>query len=101
MTDQKPTKGDLVSYRTSQLDLLGPDQGALGIVTSGPDREGRVEVQWFKKFSLGNLFKWNSVENLCVESTTRPRVEPAPKSYESPVFLEPAEGEEFENDELF
>tara|TARA_Y100000310_G_scaffold321549_1_gene379348 strand:+ start:491 stop:796 length:306 start_codon:yes stop_codon:yes gene_type:complete len=101
MTDQKPTKGDLVSYRTSQLDLLGPDQGALGIVTSGPDREGKVEVRWFKKFSLEKFFKWNSVKNLCVESTTRPRIEPAPKSSESAAFLEPAEGEEFENDELF
>jgi hypothetical protein len=68
MIDQKPTKGDLVSYRTSQLDLLGPRQGALGIMIGGPDREGRVEVRWFKKFSLEKLFKWNSVKNLRVES---------------------------------
>ena len=101
MTDRKPKKGDLVSYQTSQLDLLGPHQGAWGSVVGGPDQHGKVEVEWFKKFSLDKLFRWNSVENLCTESSYRCRIEPAPKSYEAPAFLEPEEGEEFKNDELF
>tara|TARA_Y100000310_G_scaffold38878_1_gene36366 strand:- start:56 stop:364 length:309 start_codon:yes stop_codon:yes gene_type:complete len=102
MTDRKPKKGDLVSYRTSQLDVLGPRQGALGVVIEGPNRDGKVEVRWLKKFSLEKLFKWNSTENLRIESPSpRLQIERAPRSYESPVFLEPEEGDEFENDELF
>ena len=101
MTDRKPKKGDLVSYHTSQLEILGPCQGALGIVFDGPDERGKMAVKWIKQQPLDKLFVWNLVENLRIESPGRPRVEPAPKSFESPVFLEAAEDEEFENDELF
>ena len=99
--DRKPKKGDLVSYHTSQLEILGPCQGALGIVFDGPDEHGKMAVRWAKQGPLDKLFVWNSVKNLRVESAGRPRVEPAPKSYESPAFLEPEEDEEFKNDELF
>jgi|TARA_R110000824_G_scaffold401474_2_gene612304 hypothetical protein len=101
MTDRKPKKGDLVSYHTSQLEILGPCQGALGVVFDGPDTHGKMAVKWVKQKPLDKLFIWNSVENLRIESPSRPRVEPAPKSFESPVFLEAADDEEFENDELF
>ena len=101
MTDRKPKKGDLVSYHTSQLEILGPCQGALGVVFDGPDKHGKVAVKWIKQQPLDKLFVWNSVKNLCIESPSRSHVEPAPKSYESPAFLEPEEDEEFKNDELF
>ena len=101
MMDRKPKKGDLVSYHTSQLEILGPCQGALGVVFDGPDPHGRMAVRWVEQRPLTKLFVWNSVKNLRIESPYRPHVEPAPKSYESPVFLEPEEGEEFKNDELF
>ena len=101
MTDRKPKKGDLVSYHTSQLEILGPCQGALGVVFDGPDERGKMAVKWIKQQPLDKLFVWNLVENLRIESLSRPRVEPAPKSFESPVFLEAAEDEELENDELF
>ena len=101
MTDRKPKKGDLVSYHTSQLEILGPCQGALGVVFDGPDERGKMAVKWIKPKPLDKLFVWNAVENLRIKSSGRPHVEPAPKSFESPVFLEAAEDEEFENDELF
>jgi hypothetical protein len=96
-----PQKGDLVSYHTSQLEILGPCQGALGIVFDGPDKHGKMAVRWLKQRPLDKLFVWNSIKNLRVESPHRPRVEPAPKSFESPAFLEPEDDEEFKNDELF
>ena len=99
--DRKPKKGDLVSYHTSQLEILGPCQGALGVIFDGPDEHGKLAVKWVKQKPLDKLFIWNSVKNLRIESPCRPRVEPAPKSYESPAFLEAAEDEEFINDELF
>tara|TARA_R110000824_G_scaffold323471_1_gene510405 strand:- start:1644 stop:1949 length:306 start_codon:yes stop_codon:yes gene_type:complete len=101
MTGQKPKKGDLVSYRTSQLEILGPCQGALGIMFDGPDKHGKVAVKWIKQSPLDKLFVWNSVKNLHVESYCRPQIEAAPKSFESPAFLEAAESEELGNDELF
>jgi hypothetical protein len=101
MTDRKPKKGDLVSYHASQLEILGPCQGALGVIFDGPDEHGRMAVKWIKPKPLDKLFVWNAVENLRIKSPGRPHVEPAPKSFESPAFLEPAEDEEFENDELF
>ena len=101
MTDRKPKRGDLVSYHTSQLEILGPCQGALGIVFDGPDPHGKMAVRWLKQRPLDKLFEWNSVKNLRVESRCRPRIEAAPKSYESPAFLEPDDDEEFVNDELF
>ena len=101
MSAPKPKPGDLVSYHTSQLEILGPCQGALGVVFDGPDERGNVAVRWIKQRPLDKLFVWNSVKNLRIESPRRPRMEPAPKSFESPVFLEPAEDEEFENDEFF
>jgi len=101
MTDRKPKRGDLVSYHTSQLEILGPCQGALGIVFDGPDPHGKMAVRWLKQRPLDKLFVWNSVKNLRVESFCRPHIEAAPKSYESPVFLEPDDDEEFINDELF
>ena len=99
MSDRKPQKGDLVSYHTSQLEILGPCQGALGIVVDGLDKHGKMAVRWVKQRPLDKLFVWNSVKNLRVVSAGRPKIEPSPKSHESPVFLEG--GEEFENDELF
>jgi hypothetical protein len=101
MSDPKPKPGDLVSYHSSQLEILGPCQGALGVVFDGPDEHGKVAVRWIKQGPLHKLFVWNPAKNLRIESPSRPRVEPAPKSFESPIFLEPAEDEEFENDELF
>ena len=90
-----------MSYHTSQLEILGPCQGALGIVIDGPDKHGKMAVRWMEERPLDKLFVWNSVKNLHVESQNPPFVERAPKSYESPAFLEPAEGEGFENDDLF
>jgi len=78
--DRKLKKGDLVSYQASQLQLLGPYQGALGVVVGGPDEHGKIKVHWVKKFSLENLFKWNSTKNLQLESVYRSHGEPAPKS---------------------
>ena len=101
MTGQKPKKGDLVSYCAPQLEILGPCPGALGIMFDGPDKHGKVAVKWIKQNPLYKLFVWNSVKNLRVESYCRPQIEPAPKSFESRAFLEAAESEEFENDELF
>jgi len=99
--DRKPKKGDLVSYHTSRLEILGPCQGALGIVIDGPDKHGKIAVRWLRQSPLDKLFVWNSVTNLRVESPATARFEPAPKSYESPAFLEPAEGEEYKNDDIF
>jgi hypothetical protein len=99
--DRKPKRGDLVSYHTSQLEILGPCQGALGIVFDGPDSRGKTAVRWLKQGPWSKLFVWNSVENLRIESLCRPHMEAAPKSYESPAFLEPEDDEEFKNDELF
>jgi hypothetical protein len=99
--DSRPEKGDLVSYHTSQLEILGPCQGALGIVFDGPDPHGNMAVRWIKRGPLDKLFVWNSVENLRIESPYGPLVEPAPKSYQSPVFLEPSADEEFKNDDIF
>ncbi len=90
-----------MSYHTSQLKILGPCQGALGVVIDGPDKHGKMAVRWLDKKPLGKLFVWNSVTNLRIESVCRPCVEGAPKSHESPAFLEPEEGEKFENDDLF
>ena len=101
MTHSHPKKGDLVSYHTSQLDILGPCQGALGIVIDGPDKHGKMAVRWLQQTPLDRLFVWNSVKNLHVESPHPSRLEPAPKSCESAAFLEPAEGEKCENDDLF
>ena len=94
-------KGDLVSYHTSQLEILGPCQGALGIIIDGPDKHGKLAVRWLQQKPLDRLFVWNSVKNLRVESLHVPRGEPAPKSYESPVFLEPGDDEGFKNDDIF
>ena len=99
--DRKLIKGDLVSYNSSQLEILGPCQGALGIVFDGPDPHGKMAVKWIKQSPLDKLFVWNSVKNLCIESFGRSRIERAPKSYESPVFLEGESDEEFKNDDLF
>jgi hypothetical protein len=99
--DRKLKKGDLVSYHASQLEILGPCQGALGIVFDGPDGHGRMAVRWIKERPLDKLFVWNLVKNLRIESPGHLRIEPAPKSYESPSFLEGEDGEEFKNDELF
>tara|TARA_Y100000034_G_scaffold63476_1_gene76785 strand:- start:968 stop:1273 length:306 start_codon:yes stop_codon:yes gene_type:complete len=101
MSGPKPKPGDLVSYHSSQLDILGPCQGALGIVLEGPDEHGKMAVRWIKQRPLDKLFVWNSVKNLRVESFCRPHIEAAPKSYESPAFLEPDDDEEFINDDIF
>jgi len=102
MSTAYPKKGDLVSYHASQLQILGPCQGALGVIIDGPDKHGRMAVRWLKSSQLDKLFVWNSVDCLRIESrSTRPRVEPSPGGYESAAFLEPAEGEEFKNDDIF
>lgn len=101
MSERKPKKGDLVSYHTSQLEILGPCQGALGVVFDGPDKHGKLAVKWVKSKPLDKLFVWNSVKNLRIVSRGTPKIEAAPKSYESPAFLEAEDDEKFENDELF
>jgi hypothetical protein len=99
--DRQPKKGDLVSYCSSQGDLLGPTHGTLGIVVDGPDPHGKVKVSWSYKSPLHKLFQWFSPTSLRLQSVYRSSIEPALSSYESPVFLEPAQGEEFKNDDIF
>jgi|TARA_Y100000310_G_scaffold196157_1_gene196205 hypothetical protein len=99
--DRQPKKGDLVSYCSSQGDLLGPTHGTLGIVVGGPDNHGKVKVSWTYKSPLHKLFQWFSPESLRLCSSRPCGIEAAPKSYESPVFLEPEDDEKFENDDIF
>jgi hypothetical protein len=101
MTDRQLIKGDLVSYCSSQGDLLGPTHGTLGIVVDGPDPHGKVKVSWNYKSPLHKLFQWFSPSSLRLQSVYRSNIEPALTSYESPAFLEPAEGEGFKNDDIF
>ena len=101
MTNRQLTKGDLVSYCSSQGDLLGPVHGTLGIVVDGPDRHGKVKVSWSYESPLHKLFEWFCASSLKLQSVCRSNVEPALCGYDSPAFLEPAEGEEFKNDDIF
>ena len=99
--DRQPKKGDLVSYSSAQGDLLGPVHGTLGIVVGGPDHLGNVKVSWSYKSPLHKLFEWSPPNSLKLQSACRSSIEPAPGGYESPVFLEPAGGEEYKNDDIF
>ena len=101
MTDRLLTKGDLVSYCSAQGDLLGPVHGTLGIVVDGPDPLGNVKVSWSYKSPLYKLFEWSPPNSLKLQSVYRSNVEPVLSGYESPAFLEPVEGEEYKNDDIF
>jgi hypothetical protein len=100
MIEHQFKKGDLVSYSSSQGDLLGPVHGTLGIVVDGPDKHGKMKVSWNYKSPLHKLFQWFSPTSLKLQSTYRPRIETL-ASYESSVFLESANGEEFKIDDIF
>jgi len=101
MTDRLLTKGDLVSYCSAQGDLLGPVHGTLGVVMDGPDRLGNVKVSWSYKTPLHKLFEWVPPSSLKLQSVCRSGVEPVLSGYDSPAFLEPEEGEEYKNDDIF
>jgi hypothetical protein len=101
MTDRLLTKGDLVSYCSAQGDLLGPVHGTLGVVVADPDRLGNVKVSWSYKSPLHKLFEWFPPSSLKLQSVCRSNVEPTLSGYDSPAFLEPREGEEYKNDDIF